>query len=250
MQKYFYKNSTRRSLENFMNNMEYEKRQPVSMQQVKGKNEKRNTVFGIMGIIIIGIVLVVTIIRILLMADVIVGAVKGGQNDVKTTTDIAKYGDFEGFRGYSKLDVFPKQIDEDMEIQEYYYYYADTSLDSTAQIYLECSYNQAGYDEEMERLSEIQEEYRGKVQPIVYDTESFAYPAYVAIDADNHCYEYALLLEDYRIAYVFLQFMGEDKVVFPIEYLPERYEQRENGYSIYLFQDENGDRYGNFLRRE
>ncbi len=43
------------------------------------------------------------------------------------------------------------------------------------------------------------------------------YPAYVAIDADNHCYEYALLLGDYRIAY--------------------------------LFQDENGDRYGDFSRR-
>ena len=237
------------SLENYMNSAEYENRQLASMRQVKGKIKKRNTVFGIVGIII-GIALVVMIIRILLVAGVIVWAVKDGQSDMKITTDIAEYGDFEGFHGYSKLDVFPKQIDEGMEIQEYYYYYADTFLDSTAQIYLECGYDKAGYDEETERLSGIQEEYRGKVQQIVYDTESFAYPAYVAIDADNHCYEYALLLGDYRIAYVFLQFMEEDKIVFPTEYLPERYEQRENGYSIYLFQDENGDRYGDFSGRK
>lgn len=237
------------SLESCMTNMEYENRQLASLRQVRGKMKKRNTVFGIIGIMI-GIVLAVTIIRILIVAGVIVWAVKDGQNAVKTTTDIAEYGVFEGFRGYSKLDVFPKQIDEDMEIQEYYYYYADTFLDPAAQIYLECSYDKAGYDKETERLSEIQEEYRGKVQSIVYDTESFAYPAYVAVDADNHCYEYALLLEDYRIAYVFLQFMDEEKVVFPMEYLPERYEQKENGYSIYLFQDENGDRYGDFSRKE
>ncbi len=235
------------SLENCMNDAEYEKRQLASMRQVKGKIKKRNTSFGILGIMI-GIVLVVAVVRILLVAGVIVWAVGDGQSDVETTADIGEYGDFEGFHGYSKLDVFPEQIDENMEVQEYYYYYADTFLDPAAQIYLECSYDNAGYDEEIERLSEIQEEYRGKVQRIVYDTESFAYPAYVAIDADNHCYEYALLLGDCRIAYVFLQFMEEDDIVFPAEYLPERYGQREKGYSIYLFQDENGDRYGDFSR--
>lgn len=210
-------------------------------------NKKRNPVFGVIGIII-GIVLVVTIVRIMLVSGVIVWAVKDGENDIKTTTDIVEYGDFEGFHGYSKLDVFPKRINENIEVQKYYYYYADTFFDSTAQIYLECSYDKASYAVETKRLSEIQEEYRGKVQSIVYDMESFSYPAYVAIDADNHCYEYALLLGDYKIAYVFLQFIEEDTIVFPIEYLPEKYEQRENGYSIYLFQDENGDRYGDFSR--
>lgn len=108
-----------------------------------------------------GIVLAVTILRILIVAGVIVWAVKDGQNAVKITDDIAEYGDFEGFRGYSKLDVFPRQIDEDMEVQEYYYSCADTFLDPAAQIYLECSYDKTGYDEETERLSEIQEESRG-----------------------------------------------------------------------------------------
>ena len=114
--------------------------------------KRRHTVFGIIGIII-GVVLAVTIICVF-VAGIIVRAVKGGQKDVMTTTDIAEYGDFEGFHGYSELDVFPEQILEDMEIQEYYYYCGDTFLDSTAQIYLECSYDQAGYDEETERLSE------------------------------------------------------------------------------------------------
>lgn len=235
------------SLETCMDNLEYEKQQIASMQQIKKKIKKRNTVFGIIGIIF-GIGLVVMVIRVMLVAGVIVWAVRDGLNDVETTTNVAEYGDFEGFHGYSKLDVFPRQIDEGMEVQEYYYYFADTFLDPTAQIYLKCSYDKAGYEEETERLSKIQEEYKGKVQSIVYDTESFSYPAYVAIDSDNHCYEYALLLGDYKIAYVFLQFIEEDAVVFPIEYLPERYERRATGYSIYLFQGENGDRYGDFSR--
>ncbi len=244
----FAKMQQRVSLEVCMDNSEYEKQQIASMQQVKGKIKKRNTVFGVIGVLI-GIILVVIIIRIMVVAGVVVLAVKDGWDDAYTTTDIAEYGDFEEFRGYSKLYVFPEQISENMDVQGFYYYYADTFLDPTAQIYLECRYDKESYEKELERLREIREEYKGNVQSIVYDTESFSYPAYVAIDSSNHCYEYALLPGDYKIVYIFLQFIKEDAVAFPIEYLPERYEQRETGYSIYIFQDENGDRYGDFSRR-
>ena len=116
----------------------------------------------------------------------------------------------------------------------------DTFLDSTAQIYLKCNYGEDAYLREIERLAEIREEYEGKVQTVVYDTESFSYPAYVTIDAENHCYEYALLLEDNRIAYIFLQFIKEEEIAFPAEYLPEGYGEEKEGYSIYVFRGENG----------
>ncbi len=220
----------------------YEKQQLASMQEVKKKIKKRNTIFASIGSVI-GISFVIIVIRIMLLAGVISFAVQDGWKDCYTSTEINDYGVFEGFDGYSKLDIFPKQLSDNMEVYKYSYYYADTFLDPTAQIYLECSYEADDYLEEMERLAGIQEEYEGRIQPIVYDTDSFSYPAYVTIDADNHCYEYALLIGEKNIAYIFLQFIKEEDIVFPTEYLPKEYEQKETGYSIYLFEYQNGDKH-------
>ena len=227
------------SLEASLDSAEYEKQQLASMRQVKKKLKKRNTVFGTVGIVI-GILLAVTVIRVMLAAGVIVFAVQEGKKDSYTSTDISQYGTFEDFRGHSGLDVFPAQISSGMEVHGYSYYYADTFLDPTAQIYLECGYDGDSYLKEIERLQGIQREYKGKVQTVVYDTESFSYPAYVTINANDHCYEYALLLGDERIAYVFLQFIKEEEIVFPAEYLPGGYEETKDGYSMYIFRGEDG----------
>ena len=221
----------------------YEKQQIDSMQKVKKKIKKQNTTFASIGIVV-GISFVIIVIRIMLVAGVISFAVQDGWKDCYTSTNIDDYGVFEGFDGYSKLDIFPKQISDNMEVYKYSYYYADTFLDPTAQIYLECSYEENDYLREIERLEGIQEEYEGRIQSIVYDTDSFSYPAYVTIDADNHCYEYALLIGEKRIAYVFLQFIKEEDIAFSMEYLPKEYEQKETGYSIYVFEYQNGDRHG------
>ena len=95
----------------------------------------------------------------------------------------------------------------------------------------------------LKQMDTFREEYKGKVQAVMYDTESFSYPAYVTINANDHCYEYALLLGDEGIAYVFPQFIKEEEIVFPTEYLPDRYEETKDGYSIYIFYGENGDGY-------
>ncbi|MCM1539735.1 MAG: zf-HC2 domain-containing protein [Blautia sp.] len=220
----------------------YEKQQLASMRQIRKKIRKRNTVIGAIGIAV-GILLVVTVIRLLLLVGVVVFAVQEGEKDSYTSTDVSEYMMFAGFRGHSKLDVFPEQATGSMAAQEYYYYYADTFLDPTSQIYLECSYDEETYEKEIRRLKGIQEEYDGRVQTVAYDTESFSCPAYVAIDAHDHCYEYALLLGDNRIAYIFLQFIEEEEIAFPAEYLPEGYEEETDGYSIYVFMDENGGGY-------
>ena len=225
-----------------MDSARYEKQELASMQEVKKKIKKRNTMFASIGIAV-GISFVIIVIRVLLVAGVISFAVQDGWKRCYTSTDINDYGVFEEFDGYSRLDIFPKQISDSMEINKYSYYYADTFLDPTAQIYLECSYDEDDYLKEIERLEEIQEEYDGRIQPIVYDADSFSYPAYVTIDGDDHCYEYALLIGEGKIAYVFLQFIKEEDIVFPAEYLPKEYEQKETGYSIYEFELQNGDRH-------
>ncbi len=226
-----------------MDSARYKQQQLASMQKVKKKIRKRNTLFAAIGIAA-GIFFVIMAIRIMLVAGVISFAVQDGWKKCYTTTNINDYGIFERFDGYSKLDIFPEQLSDNMEVYKYSYYYADTFLDPTAQIYLECSYEEDDYLKEIERLEGIQEEYEGRIQSIVYDTDSFSYPAYVTIDADNHCYEYALLIGEKKIAYVFLQFIKEKDIVFPMEYLPKEYEQKETGYSIYLFEYQNGDRHG------
>ena len=227
------------SLEASLNSEAYEKQQLASMRQVKDKLKKRNTVFGTVGIVI-GILLVVTVIRVMLVTGVIVFAVQEGKKDVYTSTDISEYGTFEEFRGHSGLDIFPERIDGDMEVHGYSYYYADTFLDPTAQIYLECGYDEDSYLKEIERLQGIQKEYKGKTQTVVFDKEAFSYPAYVTINANDHCYEYALLLGENKIAYVFLQFIKEEEIVFPAEYLPKGYEETKEGYSVYIFYGKDG----------
>lgn len=226
-----------------MDSARFEKQQLASMQEVKKKIKKRNTIFASIGIVV-GIAFVIIAIRVMLVAGVIIFAVQDGWKNYYTSTNINDYGVFEAFDGYSKLDIFPKQLSDNMEVYKYSYYYADTFLDPTAQIYLECSYEEDDYLREIERLEGVQEEYDGRIQSIVYDTDSFSYPAYVTIDADNHCYEYALLIEEGKIAYVFLQFIKEEDIAFPMEYLPKKYEQKETGYSIYVFEYQNGDRHG------
>ena len=158
------------------------------------------------------------------------------------STDASKYMQYDEFRGYSALSIFPETVDL-IKLIDYFYRYEDTFLDPTAEIYMERYYEEEAYQAEIERLQGIQAEHDGKVQTIIYDTENFSYPAYVTINGNNHCYEYALLLGDGKIAYIFLQFIKEEEVYFPADYLPNAYEEDDKGYSMYIFYNENGDGY-------
>ena len=157
-----------------------------------------------------------------------------------TTSNIDEYKNFEMFDGYSALSIFPENIQRD-DIEDYYYSYQDIIFDPTAQIYLECNYDSDTYMKEITRLENIKVTYKEKVQHIQYDNkEHFNYPAYVTILAENHCYEYALLLGENSIAYIFLQFVPEEEIKFTDKYLPNNYERENDGYSIYLFDNGRG----------
>ena len=159
------------------------------------------------------------------------------EGEKTVSTDISQYRQYDEFRGYSALSIFPETIDE-TEVIDYFYRYEDTFLDPTAEIYLECRYGEEDYQAEIERLQGIQAEHDGKIQTIIYDAENFSYPAYVTINANNHCYEYALLLGDGKMAYIFLQFIKEEEVYFSADYLPNAYETEDQGYSMYIFYKE------------
>lgn len=158
-----------------------------------------------------------------------------------SSTDISEYLQYEGFRCFSSLLIFPETIEE-TEVIDYVYRYMDYLFAPTAEVYFECRYEEAAYKAEIARLQGIQTEYKGRVQTIIYDTENFAYPAYVTINGNDHCYEYALLLGDGKIAYIFLQYIKEGEISFPVDYLPKEYEEEKEdiGYSMYLFYKKDG----------
>lgn len=123
----------------------------------------------------------------------------------------------------------------------FYYKYKDAFLDPVCQIYLKCEYDLPTYKNETERLSQIREEYQGRIQKINYNTKDFRYPAYVTIFENDGCYEYALLDEEnYSIIYIFLQWTEEKNIEFADIYLPYNYNcavSTDRSFFIYSFWD-------------
>ena len=165
-------------------------------------------------------------------------------NQKKVITDIEEYG-FNGFKGYSNLDVFPDNIPDDGTDAQYYYEYKDGIFDPYYQIYLKCTYVTPKYFDEVRRLKRIKEDYQGTIQKIRYNTEDFEYPAYVAIYGYDGCYEYALLDEDNQtIMYIFTQWAKSDDIKFEKAYLPHDFMlDTEHTFSIYMFDLGDGGRY-------
>lgn len=87
-------------------------------------------------------------------------------NQKKVITDIEEYG-FNGFKGYSNLDVFPESIPDDGTDAQYYYEYKDGIFDPYYQIYLKCIYVTPTYSDEVKRLAQIKEDYQGTTQNYV-----------------------------------------------------------------------------------
>lgn len=171
----------------------------------------------------------------------------GIAGDVHHYNDTDTYGDFRESGAYSCFQIFPETLDEDMDVGAYFWEYQDFIFDPVVQVYLECTYEEDQYVKELERLQAVSAEYEGKVQKIRYDTKHFSRPAYVTIYANNHCYEYALVLGDRRIAYVFTMFVHEEDIKFPTEYLPKGYEREDkadDSYSMYIFYQKDGSGIG------
>lgn len=170
------------------------------------------------------------------------------------TSNMKDYGSFKDFKGYSNLYIFPNEIPKSAEVDSYYYYQRDTLFDPTCQIYLEYSLSKTDFDAEVLRLSKISERYKNenykdKINNIVYDTKNFIYPAYVTIFNQNHCYEYALLNnEECKIIYVFTQFIELNNVKFDKKYLPVDFGKEKSSTGFNIYYSENG--FGYFERHK
>ena len=142
------------------------------------------------------------------------------------------YCNFEGFRGYSNLEIFPENPEEISDVTEYFYLSMDTFMAPTCKVFMECVFDDKEmFEQECNRLSQITVESDDEINEIKYKEDLFRYPAYVAIYDLSSCYEYALILEEeQKIIYVFCQSTKVDK-----EYMPINKKEENDGFSIYKF---------------
>jgi transcriptional regulator with XRE-family HTH domain len=110
----------------------------------------------------------------------------------------------------SSMRLFPDSVDGALDAT--FSGSARTGLfDSDAFFILIANYDEDTFNEEIERLSstEVEIEFKDEsvINKVMYDTESYYYPAYVASDGYDSVYEYALIDEPgNRIAYVIISY--------------------------------------------
>ena len=156
------------------------------------------------------------------------------------TTNIKNYQQIYEKKMQTGLIVFPDEITEDMSDTEFSFYWKDTWDDPTVSIFLPCTYTEAAYEAEVERLEYTRKVYGGTVRRLMKDEgEKYPYPAYVAIDNHHNTYEYALLSGEREITYIHTGWLERENVKFSQEYLPKDFmTTQENpfldGYSIYI----------------
>ena len=142
------------------------------------------------------------------------------------------------------MEVFPEKISEDAETVDFIYEKHSSLLFDDYEIYLEAKYTQTEYDEEVERLSDMQDKlnqiygkdengYGYDCKQLLYEEEYFIYPAYIMCADNTLCrYSYALTDEDnLRIIYIYLYQVEPKRIKFDKQYLPEGYIDSTCGYS-------------------
>lgn len=148
------------------------------------------------------------------------------------------------------LFLFPDST-EDM-IEPMY----DSSLksglfDTDGYVILQAAYDDEKYQEEVERLSQVECTVSFKadsvIQKVKYDEESYPLPAYVAADGFTSVYEYALLNDaEKEITYILLCYPRYEELIQYEKYLkrnPSEYkiEDTLNEFSIYAHTFDDGD---------
>jgi len=176
----------------------------------------------------IGLVCIVLIVISLLIGGFVVLFFFTGKVDIRTKS---MAGNFEGFRGYSNLEIFPKEELNQDSIAKYSYFCMDSFMDPTCKIYMECDYTDQEFEKEITRLKNITATLDGVTNSIIYNEDYFDYPAYISMFNWSSCYEYALILEEEKkIVYVFVQ--GGSQIP-PSKYRVNKEHKEAESFSLY-----------------
>ena len=154
--------------------------------------------------------------------------------------------------------VFPEEIPASgLEADpEFYYFFQDTWNWPTVEVFLRCTYSDADFAAELERLEGAKKVTEYGEKQLMRDEEGrFSFPAYIAILDQSNRAEYALITGDREITYVYYCFRkpGSFRAV-PDDCLPEPFQAGNGGiaagFSVYMFQDpQNPNTYPAFYSR-
>ena len=138
----------------------------------------------------------------------------------------------------SELFVFPEDT-KDMIEPTFVSSFKTGFFDTDGYMILQARYDKEDYDAEVKRLSSIECTVDDITIGIKYDEESYALPAYVAIDGFDYEYEYALLDEkNHTITYIILSYpeyvdLSEYEEYLKLDADEYKIEDTLNQFSIY-----------------
>ena len=138
----------------------------------------------------------------------------------------------------SELFVFPEDT-KDMIEPTFVSSFKTGFFDTDGYMILQARYDKEDYDAEVKRLSSIECTVDDITIGIKYDDESYALPAYVAIDGFDYEYEYALLDEEnHTITYIILSYpeyvdLSEYEEYLKLDADEYKIEDSLNQFSIY-----------------
>jgi hypothetical protein len=183
----------------------------------------------------------------LVMASVVALFTFGDSFETRSLED---YGVYEGhieaedaLFSYSDLLIFPERLPAEAKVNDFLYACSTKGLDNSYQLLLDYQLPPDAFEDEVARLRGLSVSYDGKTNHVIYDTESFPYPACVTVYAKDGDREFALIDEkNHRIIAVLAMkgrgsldggLFAQDPVEYaaPIDWL---------GYSLYQFEVADG----------
>lgn len=199
------------------------------------KEEKTGKVLiGILIGLVVGAVAIISVIIVFFYYFFIGGPAQTTNNvDVYEET-MHKYTNEVVGMVHTGFFSFPKTIPESAFTKdskpEFYFSYRDTWDDPTCEVYLKCTYSDADYAKEIDRLKnskfDLGDDGTKVINRLEYEeSDRFIHPVYLAIDCDNHSYEYAMDLGNNEIAYIYTSFKDNPLSLkkVPKAYLPDDY---------------------------
>ena len=119
-------------------------------------------------------------------------------------------------------------------------------FDTDGYLILKSKYSMEDFETEVARLADTKCVVMGTESAVRYDTESYALPAYVAVDGFDYVYEYALVDEkNCEITYVLLSYpeyddLSEYKECLKLDISEYEIEDALNQFTIYARESEDG----------
>lgn len=174
---------------------------------------------------------------------------------VVMNSDIEKYRIYDYSALYllpdhdSHLEAFPEKIDVKMTVNKYWYAKIRQAFSEVGiSIFLDVTYTEDMYNDEIKRLKDFTREYEyeecvGSVGLLYDETlDRFDYPVYVAAYNAMMSFEYALLVGENRVVYVYLSRIREGDGLQLENFIPKGYFEfdskelvckQDEGFSVY-----------------